>query len=176
MEKKGWYPGKFIGRFKTQRFVREDSRVSVYLTCDEKRAQYILSNGITGSCDVEGTSDREFFEERGKCNFAWLSLEQARRSEFGHVIFEVCVNPEEAHVADLTIACDMFNVCTYAYDHPNLESRCIELVKAYRQSMQRLSEYLAKGNIKPEEVEVIIDKPVSIKDITFLERRPLHSF
>ena len=149
------------------------AKVPVYLTCGEKRAQYILVNGITGSCALEGISDRDFFEEREKCSFAWLSLEQARHSEFGHVIFEVRVNPEVVYVADLSAACDLFTKGALLTGEAR-ELRRVEYVKIYRRTIQRLSEYLTKGNINPEEVEIIIANPVSPKDITFIERRPLH--
>lgn len=155
-------------RFKAQ---NSKAKIPVYLTCGKKRAEYIASNGITGSCDIMGKSDQDFFEERKKCSFAWLSLEQARYSSFGNMIFEVLVDPEDIYVADLSAACDLFS--NISFIHTGEVS--VEKIRIYRKSIQRLSEYLARGNVNPEEIEIIIANPVSVKDIKFVESRPLLS-
>ena len=157
-----------------EKMERMRRQVVVYLTCDEMRARKIQSEGITVTCgDLLMVPDSAFFEERNKCAFAWLSLEQAKRSQFGPVIFEVRINPEDAYVADLAAACDMFIVCNNVISHPewHLESRCSTLVNSYRKSMQRLSEYLGIGRIKAEEVEVILTRSIQPQDITFAARR-----
>lgn len=139
----------------------------VYHTTDQPGAKRVEEIGLTCNCNLETVSADDFFEERSKCCFAWLSLEQARKSEFGHITFEIHLNPQDAFVADFSIAVTMFIICT----RKPKTKRCMDLIQQYKKTMRRLSEYLANGDT--DNVEVLITKPIPLKDIKLLEIRQL---